>query len=225
MDWLKQWVKDLVVLVLLAGCLELLLPMNSMKKYVRMTMGLLVMLAITRPLLSFLGQPVTVDTTLFTGDGKSHLPTMSQIMAQAEEFRQRNRTLALQEAQARLGAEAREAAASVEGVQDARATVTLEQTQSEFRIREVTVVITPGGRSGPRGSIRPIEPIKPIEPVKPGQEETPVVGAPPAAREPSEADRELAGAVRREVAARLGIKADPGLIRVLVERQPESQRR
>lgn len=205
MDYLKEWVRGLVMLVLLAGCLEMLLPMNAMKKYVRLTMGLFIVLSVVKPVVALLGQSVVVDTQMFETDAGRSLPTIGQIMEQADQFREKNRTLVAAEAETRLGEMAREAALAVRGISDARATVTLaEAAETGVQIKAVTVFVTPGPRYGA---------VKPVEPVR--------VGDQPAARSdpPTAEELQLADTVRREVAARLGVNADPNLVRVEVDRR------
>ena len=51
MSIITLWVKKLILLVLLATFLELLLPTNAYQKYVRMAMGLLILLTLLTPLL------------------------------------------------------------------------------------------------------------------------------------------------------------------------------
>lgn len=205
MDSLKDWVRQLTLLVLVASCLELLLPMNSMKKYVRMAMGLLVVLAITRPLFGFLGQPVTIDGKLFVDPEGASLPALSEIMAQAKEFRDRNQDMATKAARTALEAEVIKAVREVAGVSDATAGVELVEVSGEQRIRNVVVTL----RLGVPGEVQPV---KPVEPVSNGQGPP----APTGPREPAEAEQKLAAAVRQAVGVRLGIAADPRLIQVLV---------
>jgi stage III sporulation protein AF len=217
LDFLKEWVRGLVMLVILATCLEMMLPMTAMKKYVRMTMGLLVVLAVIQPVLGFMHQTVTV-TNLFPDDNGGNLPTIAQIMSQADQFREKNRTLALTEAQTRLTAEAVAAARSVKGVAGARADVQFDLQQGEYRLRSVTVTITPGeGAGGGPTAVRPIKPVQPVRSVQPGTEAAAVpAGQSQSARAPAGAEQALAESVRHEVAARVGLTAQ-GAVTVLIE--------
>ena len=52
MEILTGIVKNLVVIVVVAGFLELLLPDSSMRPFVRFTIGLFIIIAIINPLLS-----------------------------------------------------------------------------------------------------------------------------------------------------------------------------
>lgn len=61
MSILILWVKKLILLVLLATFLELLLPDNAYQKYVRLSMGLLILLTLLTPLLEIFQNPITLD--------------------------------------------------------------------------------------------------------------------------------------------------------------------
>lgn len=51
MDFLQDWVRNLVALVVLLSLVELLLPQDSLKPYVGMMLGLLVVVGLVQPLL------------------------------------------------------------------------------------------------------------------------------------------------------------------------------
>lgn len=61
MSILTLWVKKLIILVLLATFLELLLPTNAYQKYVRMAMGLIILLTLLTPLLEIFQKPISLD--------------------------------------------------------------------------------------------------------------------------------------------------------------------
>ncbi|HET7627504.1 MAG TPA: stage III sporulation protein AF [Bacillales bacterium] len=58
MDYLTEWIKGIILLILLAVVLELLLPNNSLQRYVRLVVGLLLLLALLNPVLSILDADV-----------------------------------------------------------------------------------------------------------------------------------------------------------------------
>lgn len=230
MAFLQEWVRGLVMLVLLASCLELLLPMNGMKRFVRMSMGLLVVLAVTRPIFGLLGQSVKVEPRLFESEADKALPTVGEIVAAGEQFRTKSRALAAAELQSRLAAEAEAVAKGVKGVQSVRAEVNVTPAGDDYRIAGVMLEIA----SGTAGAGMGMEPVRPVEPVRAegggpggdlwaGRAETPAVSRGEAPL--TEAERALADAVRQEVAARLGLGADAGLIQVRVDRKELPERR
>jgi stage III sporulation protein AF len=203
---IKEWVKGLVLLALLASCLELVLPMGNMKRYVKLTMGLLIVLATLRPVFGFLGQPVNVTADFLEADAPGGVPTLGQIMASAEVFREKNQALAAGEVASGLSAEAARAARSVSGVADAEAEVQLEEGQQSVTIKAVTVRIL----TGEPGQMLPVHPVQPVTPVG-----APTSGVGPEDVKMSATEKRLADSVRREVAARLGLEADPGKVQVV----------
>lgn len=213
MDFLKEWVRNLVMLVVLASCLELFLPMNSMKKFVRMTLGLLIVLSVMQPALALLGQQATVDPTALLGEDRADLPTMQEIMAQADQFREKNQALVAEEAQARVADEVRQAARSVAGVADARASVRLAVIGSQWQLETITVTIRPG--DGSKGRVAPVEPVKPVQ-IGQGERPSERPDAPPA-KERQELNNRLAGQVRDAVIQRLGLEPGSRQVRVVVE--------
>jgi len=214
----KEWVRTLAMLIILATCLDLLVPMGSMKKYVRVAMGLLLMLNMINPFFTLLRQPVALDPDIFLpGQGTARLPTLAEIMAEAERFREKNEALALEEARSRLQAEVEASARSVEGVAAARAQVELEGRAGRYALRRVVVIITPGA---PRG-VRPVLPVLQVSPV--GTE--PAGGDPDKAAIPEGDEAALAEQVRQEVARRLELSDGNVPVEVLIRRESTSQRR
>ncbi len=206
---LTEWVRGLVVLVVLASLLEMLLPMGGMKRFVRLTMGLLIMLGIVRPILGLLGGPISVDPGVWV-QPTAALPSVDEIMEEADRFQARTQAMLLEEVEGRLRRAAEEAARSVEGV--AEAAVALELAggpQLEaVRVDRVTVTVLLGSRFG---QVRPVAPVR-----IGGEEEAAGGGSGGRVRAPTPAELPLAEAVRRQVAEQLGL-TDAGLVSVWIE--------
>ncbi|MCM3716759.1 stage III sporulation protein AF [Fictibacillus phosphorivorans] len=58
MGFLTDWVTNIIVLVLLAGVIELLLPGNQFQSYIKMVIGLLILLAMLSPLFKLLNSDI-----------------------------------------------------------------------------------------------------------------------------------------------------------------------
>ncbi len=58
MQFLTEWISNIILLILLATILELLLPNSSLQRYVKMVVGLLLLVIILSPLLSILSKDV-----------------------------------------------------------------------------------------------------------------------------------------------------------------------
>lgn len=207
MESLTEWIKELVILVMLAGSLELLIPTGGMKKYVRTTMGLLVVLSVAKPVVALLGAPISVaDGDRLVGSGAaipaSSLPSLGQVMDQAQRFRERNRALADQQGRSALERAALAAAVGVKGVAQARVAAELDPARTE--LKRLLVLVKPGS-PGAGGRVSPVRPV--------GQAES----EPTAPLSP-----ELREAVARAVAAALGMSTDDRRIQVELATEPLS---
>lgn len=68
MEFIQGWVRGLVALVVLVGFVELMLPQDGFKPYVRMILGLLVVLALIRPIIYKLPEWQHMELTLAKPD-------------------------------------------------------------------------------------------------------------------------------------------------------------
>ncbi|MEI3611746.1 stage III sporulation protein AF [Pseudogracilibacillus sp. SO30301A] len=73
MNVISEWVMQVIVFILLGTIVELLIPNNSMKKYVNIVIGLLLLLVLAKPILY-----------LFTDDVTAQLDKFEQIIFQEE---------------------------------------------------------------------------------------------------------------------------------------------
>lgn len=182
MDWLKEWVRSLVVLVILAAMLEMALPMGEMKRYVKLTMGLVIMFAMVSPIATLLRHPLPVQWQLFEPQGGA-LPSLGQVMTAAKEFGAKQEALARAGAEEQLADGLRTAVLALPGVRDAEASVRLGPDQKPTG---ATVVVDPGSP----GSVRPVAPV--------------MVGGGTAPREAPPLDPALAARVEAVVREQLG---------------------
>lgn len=151
MEWLKEWVRHLVTLVILAATLEMALPMGKMKRYVKLTMGLLILFAMISPWATLLRSPMPVQWNLFEPEGGA-LPTLSQVMTAAREFGDRQQALARTGAEEEMAASLRQALLALPGLRDVQVAVRLS---AKGEVEAVEVVANPGAP----GSVRPVEPV------------------------------------------------------------------
>ncbi|MBF8982656.1 stage III sporulation protein AF [Lutibacter sp. B2] len=64
-DFLKDWIKNIVILIIFITMLELLLPNSSMKKYVNMVVGLLLIIVILNPLVLIVNKNIDIENEVF----------------------------------------------------------------------------------------------------------------------------------------------------------------
>lgn len=64
MSFLTSWIQQLILVVIMATFLDLLLPNNTMQRYVRLVMGLVILMLILSPLLTLLKSDWDVNNAL-----------------------------------------------------------------------------------------------------------------------------------------------------------------
>lgn len=144
---LTAWVKSLVLIVLFATFFELLLPNNSLNRFIKVIMGLFIMLAVLNPITSLLKQPWHETEVAALGQEKMNVP--SNLSADSLEKLQAQ--LAMAEYKRELAQQITVIAQAVEGVQEARTTVVVEEDrkQKDYRaIKEIKIYV----RCGERGT-------------------------------------------------------------------------
>ncbi|WP_165875711.1 stage III sporulation protein AF [Hazenella coriacea] len=96
MEWLSEWLKQIVLLVLIATFIDLLLPNHSMDRYVKLVMGLLITMAILSPILSLFTEELDITKLAFEKQGGSSADSMlplSQIEEKSEKLKQQQSQL------------------------------------------------------------------------------------------------------------------------------------
>ncbi|MGD9678015.1 MAG: stage III sporulation protein AF [Vulcanibacillus sp.] len=96
-DWINEWVKNIVFVVLLASFVDLLLPNASMQKYARVVLGMLVILIIITPILEVFGDSISIssitkefESDLTLGNTISTLGSIDSIRQKGEQEYQDN---------------------------------------------------------------------------------------------------------------------------------------
>ncbi|ANY68735.1 stage III sporulation protein AF [Paenibacillus sp. BIHB 4019] len=94
--WLGEWLRDIIAVIMLAVCTELLLPNKAMLRYARLVIGLLVLLTLLSPLLRLLQGDVTAGLSagiqqweMSTAQRQVKMPTLADIQRQAEELKRK----------------------------------------------------------------------------------------------------------------------------------------
>ncbi len=90
MNLVTEWVMQIIVFILLGTIVELLLPNNSMKKYVNIVVGLLLLLILTKPILYLFSVDVTyqleqIERAIFQ-EGKQFTETENLVEKQKKEI-------------------------------------------------------------------------------------------------------------------------------------------
>lgn len=150
MDALRQWLGSIVVIILLGGFLEFILPEDGMRRYVRMVVNLLLVLAMVGPLVQFLRSesPESGWPAVVVPSGEQ----TAELVSAGVKMRQTAQNLFHTEGEQRLSRRVAEVAAMVPGVQKATAAVTIG---TDGALEKVDVRISCGGdREAPTTAVR-----------------------------------------------------------------------
>ncbi|MBG9793536.1 stage III sporulation protein AF [Paenibacillus dendritiformis] len=191
MQWFSQWLKEIIMVILLAAFIDLLLPNRSMQRYVKLMLSLIILLTLLSPVLRLFDSNVTAelarewDTLLATSPADSpEGKTLEQIRREGERLARAREQEALRLAGAQMEASMKEqinrallqagAAGSGEGtaVQVAAVQVTLTQDarQGQPAIQRIALTLeeVPAAGEGAPASGSPPgpNPVAAIEPVR-----------------------------------------------------------
>ncbi len=203
---LRLWTREIVLVLFLAGLLEMLLPEGDLKRFGRVAVGFFVMLAVARPVLALLGGGFAVDHSLasmsvWEFSGGAAAGGLEGALERGARIREASRDRALAAVRASLESRIEAVAMREEGVAAAQAVVDLDTDPSsasygaiqavrlsvwlepaqgaeagEGGTREGTAADADRGRS-PARLIEPVGPVRvKVEPV--------VIGGSGAAEEP-----------------------------------------
>lgn len=123
MDWLGDWLKQVILIILLAAFVDLLLPNQAMQRYVKTVVSLFLLLTLLTPVFSFFqkgwdaekliaeAERMQVRTSELAskggkgGNGGGKLTSLEGILAQSERMKADNQSEAVKLAEAQLADE------------------------------------------------------------------------------------------------------------------------
>ncbi|MBN6186021.1 stage III sporulation protein AF [Aneurinibacillus sp. BA2021] len=173
MTLLILWLKKIILLVLLATFLDLLLPNGAYSKYVRLVMGLLILLALLSPVLDVFRTDISLAQLSFSaGDTgtKNASPDFARIQSLAKKLAEQNDAEASRYVQTQISDLIKkqiEASHEVK-VESIHVKVNAQQGREEARqpIADIQVVLAqkktdaPGEREQQRVAVEPMKPVE-----------------------------------------------------------------
>lgn len=101
MEWLSEWLKSVIMIVLFAAFVDLILPSKSMQRYARLVLSLLILLALIRPIISLLTVAPEKQLALELekvekGSNTPREAELDYILAQAEKIKNVQQSQSLQ---------------------------------------------------------------------------------------------------------------------------------
>lgn len=146
-DWLSSWLREIILVVLFAVVTDMLLPNNTMQRYIKVVVSLFILLTILSPVLSLIRSDFhfnEVDTAIASWSSAPHteMATPEQINANAKKLEQVQEQQTIHWVEERLAAMVKddliEQGYSV--VRDVTATVTLKPN-GEASVEQIQVWI------------------------------------------------------------------------------------
>ncbi|TWH48933.1 stage III sporulation protein AF [Sporomusa sp. KB1] len=150
--FITVWIKGIIFVVLFASFLELLLPNNSMQRFVRVIMGLFIMLAIVNPIIGVIEHQLTADQLpVLAARADSNVAAVDVLQATNNVAGKRDqlaRDLYVKD----LSRQIRATVMAVDGVADAKAVVTIDNgdtgtpptSKGMGKLKNVVIYIEPG---------------------------------------------------------------------------------
>ncbi|MDA8442547.1 MAG: stage III sporulation protein AF [Peptococcaceae bacterium] len=152
MQSIKELVRNIAVVILLASFLELLLPNNSMRRFVQLIMGLFVLTAIVGPVAGLLHQPLAFEVPAWSpAIGNSAEQDIAQAFQQGDSIRQQSQQAALDQYKQVMQRQIKALALTVSGVKQIDSEVKLKTTGA---IESLNLVV---GQA--KATIPPVEPV------------------------------------------------------------------
>lgn len=142
------WIKSIIFVVLFASFLELLLPSNNMQRFVRVILGLFIMLAILNPVIGFIEKGLASDqlpALAARTENSLDLNILSAANNVAGKREQIARDMYIRD----LSKQIRATVLPIDGVADAKVTVSIDtesdqKSKSIGKIKNVVIYIEPG---------------------------------------------------------------------------------
>lgn len=182
--WIREWLTQVILIILLASFSELLLPSQAMQRYVRVVVSLFLLLTLLTPVFELFTRQWDAEQVLAEAqtaglkNGRSGvsdkaqpvLAPLSAVLEDAEKLKSEQAKEAKRLAEEKLGQEMKEGLARSTGLQARELAVTLEldKTGSPV-IGSVRVVLShkeenPPPEAGEKSKVKPVvvETVKPV---------------------------------------------------------------
>ncbi|KAF0197415.1 MAG: stage III sporulation protein AF [Bacillota bacterium] len=121
--FLREWIQEIVILLVLATFIDLALPNSSLKKYVDYTVGLILLLLLLTPVLKLINSELDVSTRLASAEQHSGRAMVTAVEPLSDKSAWLAYNLVLEARVAQLAEE-------IDIIQSATATVTVDQNSA-----------------------------------------------------------------------------------------------
>lgn len=158
--FLRNWIKNIVVVIILAMFLELLLPKSEMQKYVKMVLGLLVILLVLNPVLDLIKQNFSFGERILEIQNTMEL---DNIMTVAQNLEQNNKKNILKTYKEGLNKQVEAQVMTFDEIKEAEAYVVIDEnmeSENFGQIQEIKLCLQFDAEQSNTSIIEPIEKIE-----------------------------------------------------------------
>ncbi|MDR4948533.1 stage III sporulation protein AF [Neobacillus cucumis] len=162
MDFIKEWVTNIILFILLATVIDMLLPNSSMQKYTKMVTGLLLIAIILTPIFKLISNDFETNISsisIFPSSGEKNIK--SSIDLKKKEIQASQHAYILEEMAVKLKKDVKEELMNQYGLEIEKIDLAVnEESDKAFpeNLQKVTVLL-----KQPENSVQTVEAIKQIE--------------------------------------------------------------
>lgn len=193
METLKELVRNVVMIVLLTTFIDLIMPSSSMQRFVKVVMGLFILVTLLHPILNLFtkGQ----DFEVMTWQLETSTSAANTVLAQSDQLIATNQSLFLENYSRRIEGQMKALVKLVKGIQEVEVQVELKGGKQLGTLEgiESVLVLVDTRASGEKGSS-----VKPVEQVRIGKQEK-TVGQEEGKKERLAGDNEEHKRMEREI--------------------------
>lgn len=159
MSLLASWLKQLILVVIIATILDLLLPSDTMQRYVRLVMGLVILVLILSPILSVIKNDWDIDQVLTAGDIPSD-NELASIQEKTAHLKGKQQQWVEESVQKQIEKQIRVSVANKFNIAIENVSVTLAEQDGEVNINKINLVIDDEGEDDSDENINPVAPVR-----------------------------------------------------------------
>lgn len=148
-EWLGGWLRDIVLIVLTAAFVDFLVPDNAFRKYVKLTVSLMILLTILQPLIGWLKPGLDIrDEAFFAMEaGSAGMPPLSAVLEAGDARRAEAEARSLRLAEEQIAGQIRRQVSRAFPVGVVSVDVSIGPGEAETaEIKAVTLVLEPRPR-------------------------------------------------------------------------------
>lgn len=167
MEFLSEWMRGLILIIFLAVVLDMILPNNAMQRYVKLVMGLLIILLMLSPVLKLYGTSVyELDFALdkfLSKEGVGNMKSLDEITAEGQLLQEQQASTTVEQWKAMVSENVKQTVENGYGVRvdSVEMRVTQDADGQPTAIEYLAVIVMPKPEAG-TGAAKPVEEVEPV---------------------------------------------------------------